>query len=266
MRGSEPSPSRAGLLAGPRSLRVALRTLRAHRELWSWALAPLALNLITFALAAVVFLAYLEPLTAFAQAWLAVDDPRAWYQWIWVAPIRALAWLVRWLLILLFALATYFAFTLVGGVLASPFLDVLSRRVEVIARGEAPEASGSALAQALRSLGEEAKRIGFFAGVQLGVLALGLVPGLQLVSAVAVITIAALFLPLDYTGYALDRRGVRFRERRRWLWHHRGPMLGFGGAALLTFAIPGLNFLCLPWLVTAGTLLALEVGPPNSRA
>jgi CysZ protein len=220
-------------------------------------------NLVTFALAASVFLTYLDPLAAAVQGWLAVGDPAAWYGWIWVAPIRALAWLVRWLLILLFGIATYFAFTLIGGVLASPFLDVLSRRVEVIARGEAPEASGSAVAQALRSLGEEAKRIGFFAGIQLLVLALGLVPGLQLLSAVGVIAIAALFLPLDYTGYALDRRGVRFRQRRRWLWQHRGAMLGFGGAALLTFAIPGLNFLCLPWLVTAGTLLALEVGPPE---
>ena len=37
----------------------------------------------------------------------------------------------------------------------------------------------------------------------------------------------------------------------------------FGLAALATFVIPGLNFLCLPWLVASGTLLALEVGPPE---
>ena len=43
-------------------------------------------------------------------------------------------------------------------------------------------------------------------------------------------------------------------------------MLGFGGSAFATFLVPGLNFLCLPWLVTSGTLLALEVGPPGSAA
>jgi hypothetical protein len=40
-------------------------------------------------------------------------------------------------------------------------------------------------------------------------------------------------------------------------------MLGFGAAALGTFLVPGLNFLCLPWLVTAGPLLALDVRVPE---
>jgi hypothetical protein len=37
-------------------------------------------------------------------------------------------------------------------------------------------------------------------------------------------------------------------------------MLSFGGFALALYALPGLSFVCLAWLVTAGTLLALEVG------
>ena len=72
-----------------------------------------------------------------------------------------------------------------------------------------------------------------------------------------------LFLPLDYTGYLLDRRDVPFCTRRGWVWRHRRAMLGFGAAALGTFLVPGLNFLCLPWLVTAGTLLALDVRVPE---
>ena len=74
-----------------------------------------------------------------------------------------------------------------------------------------------------------------------------------------------LFLPLDYTGYLLDRREIPFRTRRGWVWRHRRAMLGFGAAALGTFLVPGLNFLCLPWLVTAGTLLALDVRVPELR-
>ncbi len=70
------------------------------------------------------------------------------------------------------------------------------------------------------------------------------------------------FAPLHYTGYLLDRRGIPFRERRRWLWQHRRAALGFGAAALSSFLIPGLNFVCLPWLVCAGTLLALELDAP----
>ena len=38
-------------------------------------------------------------------------------------------------------------------------------------------------------------------------------------------------------------------------------MAGFGGAAFVTLLIPGLNFLMLPALVVAGTLLALRLPP-----
>ena len=38
-------------------------------------------------------------------------------------------------------------------------------------------------------------------------------------------------------------------------------MVGFGAAAFASFAVPGLNFLAMPVLVVAGTLLALRIGP-----
>jgi uncharacterized protein involved in cysteine biosynthesis len=43
-------------------------------------------------------------------------------------------------------------------------------------------------------------------------------------------------------------------------------MLGFGGVGLLTLLVPGLNFACLPWLVTAGTLLATDLESPATDA
>lgn len=253
-----------GPFVGPRCLRAALHLLRSRRELWIWAALPMLLNMAAFAVAAAVFFSQLDALTSWAQGWLSVADPDSWFGWIWVAPLRAAAWLARGVLVLLFAVATYLTFTLVGGVIASPILDTLSHRVELARTGEVAGQEGPVLASALRSVIEEGKRVLFFATVQLAILALGLVPGLQVVVPFLALGFGAWFLPLEYTGYALDRRGVSFRERRAWLWRHRGAMLGFGSAALPTFLVPGLNFLCLPWLVTAGTLLALEVGPPRS--
>jgi uncharacterized protein involved in cysteine biosynthesis len=150
----------------------------------------------------------------------------------------------------------------VGSVLASPFLDVLSQRVERLHTGRAAEPGVGGVRGALRVLVEDAKRTIFFAlGLAL-LLALGLVPGLQPLSALAVLLYSMGFLSLDYTAYLLDRREVSFRARRAWLWQNRRPLLGFGGAALATFVVPGLNFLALPVLVTAGTRLALDLGPP----
>ena len=39
---------------------------------------------------------------------------------------------------------------------------------------------------------------------------------------------------------------------------------GFGAAAFITFLVPGLNFLALPVLVTAGTALALDLEIPEN--
>jgi CysZ protein len=248
-------------------MRRAAALLRAERSLWPWALVPLALNLAAFAVAASVFFASLDSLAAPVERFLAVPEPERWWGYLQAAPLRLLAALVKVVLIGAFGLALYFGFTVIGGVIAAPFLDVLSERVERLATGrEPPNVHGvtAVLRRAARSALEEGKRVAFFLALQLAFVALGFVPGLQPFAALASLAASALFMPLDYTGFALDRRGVRFAARRRWLARHPLEMLSFGGFALVLYAVPGLSFVCLPWLVTAGTLLALEVGPPES--
>ncbi len=255
-----------GFVAGAKTFGRALSVLRSHSELWPWCWLPLALNIVAFGLAAWIFLAYLDGLSGFVREALTLADPAHWYEWLWVGPLRALGWLVKWIMLLIFALAVYALFTLVGGVLSSPFLDVLSERLERIVTGRVEAGPGglrAILGSAGRAVREEAKRVGFLLVVQVLFLALALLPGLQPLVVVANLVFAALFVSLDYTGYVLDRRGIRFRQRRSWIWQHRRARFGFGATALGTFLIPGLNLLCLPWLVAAGTLLALDVGPPE---
>ncbi len=103
----------------------------------------------------------------------------------------------------------------------------------------------------------------FFVSLALPLVAAGvLVPGAQLVTGPALVVITVFFLPLDYASYTLDRRRLPFAGKRRWLLAHKNVMVGFGLAAFLTFGIPGLNFLAMPVLVVAGTLLALRLEPP----
>jgi CysZ protein len=254
------SPRPAGLLAGPAALGAAFRLLLSRSELWRWCVLPMLLNLALFAGALAVFFGYvLDPLAASLRSSLDVGDPSAWYAWLWVGPLRALGWALRWVLIALAALAVYMTFAVVGGVLASPFLEALSARVERIHTGAAAQVEEPLLASAWRALREAAKRAGYVALLYLGIFLVGLVPGLQPVATLAFAGVSAAFLALDYTSFALDRRGVTFRQKRRWLWQNRGAMLGFGGVGLLTLLVPGLNFACLPWLVTAGTLLATDL-------
>ena len=76
-----------------------------------------------------------DPLSTGLRAWLEPAAPDAWYAWLWVGPLMLLAWSARWFVLLALAAALYLGFTLVGGVIASPFLDELSRRVEALRAG-----------------------------------------------------------------------------------------------------------------------------------
>lgn len=255
------------MLAGPRVLRRAFTLLRTNPSLWPWAALPFLISLLAFALAVWAFVANLDAIAGPLERALDPGEPAEWWGWAWAGPLLLLAVLVRWILLAALAVAIYFLFTVLGGVVAAPFLDVLSERVEAIVTGQrAREGSGfgDALRAALRSMVEEGKRTFFFLGVQLAILLLGLIPGLQPVAVIASLLWSALFLPLDYTAFALDRRRVPFRARRRWIFAHRTEMLGFGGFGLALFFVPGLSFVCLPWLVTAGTLLVLELGAPEA--
>jgi CysZ protein len=113
-----------------------------------------------------------------------------------------------------------------------------------------------------RSVVEELRRLFFFVLIQLLIAGLGLVvPGGPLLAPVAMVAVTILFLPLDYASHVLDRRRLRFRDKRRWIWSQRWAMAGFGAGAFLTLTIPGLNFVALPALVVSGTLLALRYPP-----
>jgi len=258
-----------GFAAGARAIPRAIRMLRAERVLWPWAALPAAVNVIAFGLAATVFYTFaLDPLTASLQESLSVAEPEVWYAWLWLGPLKLLAWMARGLVITLFAVLLFASFFVLGGVIASPFLDVLSQHVERIHLGRDPENAtapaegiGLAMRSALWSMGQEARRAAFLVAGQLGFFALALVPGLQPIAAVGAFVFGALFLSLDYTGYSFDRRTIPFRQRRQWVWDQRAGVLGFGGAAFATLLVPGLNFLSLPVFVTAGTLIALEWPP-----
>lgn len=252
-----------GILSGAGSILRAVSFLWRERSLWMLCAAPLATTVLVLGLAVYAYFGFaLEPLSAWLGGFLAVADPAAWYGWLWVAPLRALGWALQWLLALVFFALIYVVFVALGSVLASPFLDALSLRVERLERGYVPESSAG-IGGLLWSMGQEARRAAFLLGGGLTLAMVGLIPGGQVPAVAGALLFGAFFLPLEYTGFVLDRRSVDFAHRRAWLWRHRWHMLGFGGAALVTYTLPIVNFLCLPILVTAGTRLALELGPPR---
>jgi uncharacterized protein involved in cysteine biosynthesis len=254
------------LLAGLRLPLEALGLLRRERSLWPLAALPVLLSLTAFGLAIGLIVAHSGELWGWATGWMPVLGAERWYQWLWIGPARAGLAAFGAALFLGLAGACLVLAYLVASILASPAHDAISARVEQIVTGGLvdPSAPGlrGLLREGWRAMREELRRTVFFVSLALPLVLAGvLLPGAQLVTGPVLLAISVLFLPLDYASYTLDRRRVAFRERRRWLLEHRAVMVGFGIAALFTFSVPGLNFLAMPVLVVAGTLLALRLLP-----
>ena len=253
-------------LAGFRLPFEGLAMLWRERSLWPLAAVPILLSLLAMSAAVAAVVGWAPELFAWATAWMPELTVEGWYQWLWIGPARVVLVAVGSVLFVALAGACVVAAYLLASLVASPFLDALAVRVERIATGGVIDLTQSGVSgtarEGLRALRGEARRLASFLAIVAPLALLGwVVPGGQLVTGPMIIAVTVLFLPLDYAGYTLDRRHVGFEVRRRWLWRRRSPALGFGGAAFLTCLVPGLNFLAMPVLVVAGTLLVLRHGP-----
>jgi len=264
-----PTDRPSSALAGFRLPFEAAALLRAERRLWGPAVVPFLLSLAAFAGALGLVIGYAGPLHELATGWMPEPQAARWYAWLWVGPARAGLALLGGLIFLALAGVCLVAAYVLASLLAAPFHDALSARVERVLTGSLDERGHpglrGVLGDALRSLREELRRVAFFASVVAPLTAIGLlVPGAQIACGAAVFAFTLFFLPLDYASYALDRRRLSFRDKRRWLLSHGPVMAGFGLAAFLACAVPGLNLLAMPLLVVAGTLLAVRLDPTRS--
>jgi uncharacterized protein involved in cysteine biosynthesis len=262
-RRSQAEPGVAGVGSGVRLLFQGIGMLLRERSLWALAAVPVTFCTVALTGAGVLVYSNFEVLFLALTSWLPGLEVAAWYEWLWLGPAKLLIGLFEVVLFAAFCGVALLVALLVANLASAPFLDLLSQRVESIVAGEAsdPGASGfgAILREARRSLTNEFQRLVFFVGVW-AVVSLGgvLIPGGQLIAPPVLLIFTALFLPLDYAGYHLDRRQVPFLTRRSWLRDHLPVMLGFGSTAMATALVPGLNLLLLPSLVVAGTLLAIR--------
>ena len=254
------------MIEGVRLLVEGLSLLLRERRLWALAAMPVLLTVTAVVATTVLLYEYAAPLHSLLTGWMPRPEATAWYTWIWIAPAKLLLAATGALFFALAAAMSMAIAFLLANVAAAPFLDALSRRVEALLTGAVADAGENGL-RALWSEGKMAivgdlQRLLFLVALSLGITAVALiVPGGQVAAPLLLAGVTALFLPLQYAGYALDRRRVPFRGRRGWILARWPLMLAFGGTAFLTFLVPGLNFLMIPALVVAGTLLVVRHPP-----
>lgn len=259
-----------GLRSGVWLLAEGMGLLRRERSLWLLASIPVGLAVLALATATSLFWLELDTVHAAFDALLPTLEVTAWWSWLWVGPARAGVFILSWLGVLVSFALSLVAALLVANLLSAPVLDLLSQRVERLVRGfvegEQAEGKSSFVLEIAKSFAAELQRLAFLASLWIVLSFLGfIVPGGQIVTGPLLVAITILFLPLDYAGFALDRRGVSFGGRRRWLRRHLLMMSGFGGVAFLACLVPGLNLIAMPTLVTAGTLLVLRTDPREAE-
>jgi uncharacterized protein involved in cysteine biosynthesis len=227
-----------------------------HPRWWLFGLIPALIALVLYILAFVLLVVYVgdlaEAATPFADRWS--EGPRQTVRFIAGLGIVGAGAFV--------AVITFTALTLLIG---EPFYERLAVRVEESAGGAPPEPDVPIVTQLLRGLGD-AIVVGAMA-LLLAVLffALGFLPGIgQTVVPVVAACVSGYLLAGELTSLALERRGLRRRERHALLRRARPLAVGFGTATFVMFLIPFGAVFAMPGAVAGGTLLARERLTPET--
>ncbi len=232
------------------------RLLVGRPALWPWVLIPFLLNVAVFGL---ILWAGLH----FGSGWIeGIFTGGFWWDLLrWV--VQVLFWLTLFIIVI-------FLFVPVGSLVALPFNDLLSEKVEVLLTGTSGAESFS-----LRSLTRGIKvgvgasiRMALLMGVLLvPVLLLNLLPGIgTLLSGAVAAIITIRYLSLEYTSYSMDRRYWDWARRKAFLRRNRARSLGMGTMAWLLMMIPVVNALFIPVSAVAGTILFCEAEAQAPRS
>lgn len=240
------------LLSGAIYIPKAIRLLTRHPRLWLYCIAPIIIaSLVGVSLIAVL----LGPVAGTLV-------PAGLWAGPWYLDI------VTGVIVCSIIIASVFlAFVLIN-VIAGPFNEVLSQRVEEITGRTvqgAPFRWKIFLQDSVRAIREETKTLVFLGGIQLVLLLLNLIPVIgSVIYMVIHIPMIGLLMAYEYLDLPLSRHGVVFTKKIAYIRKQPFRHLGFGWVCAIVLFIPIVNILFLPVCVIAGTLLYCEHEAANN--
>jgi len=216
--------------------------------LFKYAAMPLLVNTLLF----IGFFLTFNTLVYHLSGWLFTQGDQAWY-WMAAKGMFAL------LMFVISLIAALFSFVAVGLVIAGPFNDLLSAAVERRLTGAVRETGEAFTAMTLRTVKNETRKAAVFLSIQGALFLLNFIPvGGSAMFMVLNPLFIAFVMAYEFTGYALDRRGLTFGEKQGYLLNRTALTFGFGAAVGVTMLIPFVHFLLMPAAAAGGTLLIIE--------
>lgn len=229
-----------------------VRFLCRQRSLWPYLIGSLAINCLLLLLLLGSGYAVVDQV----GGWL-LPQGQAWYYTL----LEALYWLVA---LVAGGLVVLVAFTVLANLLAGPFNELLSARVEQAYSGGHVEPSRPLtlvkdLGRSLRVEWRKMRRYVLWFGLSLLLHLLPLVGSLLAVAVGAIISLH--FIAWEYLGFTLERKQLAWPEQQAYMRRQRGRVLGFALVTAGLLALPLLQLMVMPAAVAGATLLYVDYPP-----
>ncbi len=221
-----------------------------------WAALPLLVNILFYILV-VFFFFWLLDIVKIPQA--------AWDFWggtgAYLADaVNYLAPFLKWVIAIpLAATICYFSFTFVGMLVATPFNDILSEKLEMaITRGDFEGKIPLKMTVNAFFISMYSTARFFFKQMVYSLICLPLllIPG---VGAVLLFLVTSYYAGIGFLDIGMARNYLRYRHKMAAVRNHRWEVLGLGAAMELMFLVPFAGLFVLPLGVAGGTLLYCDI-------
>lgn len=230
--------------------------LLRNRKVKRIAILPLVVNLLVYAVALGVFFHLLSQWTVSDVAWSFWWGTGETLSWVANSMGSVLKWVVG---IPLALLVSYFTFTTVGMLLASPFNDILSERLERVLCEEwthPPQTWRFMLRSTCWSAFDSLRIVLRQAFLCILCLPLLLIP---VVGFLPLFLVCAYYTGLGFLDVGMARNLLRDRHKRPAIREMRWTFFGLGLAMELCFLVPFLGMILMPVGVASGTLLYCRI-------
>lgn len=215
---------------------VYLQRPELRRYLWI----PLAINLVLYSVAFVAGYAAMNH-------WLPLLIPD-WLTW--------LSWVLWPLFFVSFMLMSFFTFTLLANLIASPWYSALSNHALSLINGQSYTPVELVWHKAIFG---ELKRLGYLALRLLPLIVLSVIPVINSVAPILWALFGAWALAMEFVSYPAENRGLGFQQQKQLVQSNRLGMLSLGFMVNLGLMIPVVNLVIGQTAVIAATLMLKQL-------